>query len=357
MSQEASSESQVMPFQADVHQRAYELFMGMLVARAIQVAVEFRLPDHAVAGPISVPRLAEQLQLDQSVLQLLLRCLSSVGIFAPLGEDTFAQTELSACFRSDLPGSWYGLARMFGSQWSWRAWGGLPYTLKTGLPSFEHQEGKEFWNYMQHNREDFAVFQSAMTSYSEALNPAIVAAIAQTGHLNGVQRVVDIGGGEGGLLTALLRGAPQLQASLFDLPEVIAQAEGYLVHANTRERCDLVAGNFFEHIPAGGDLYLLKHVLHDWDDHDALRILRNVREALVPQGKRGRLLIIEYVVPPAPQPPSPFLFVGLFMRLNTKGGYERTEAEFQKLLEQAGMRLVGIHATGTPDFLVEGCLA
>jgi SAM-dependent methyltransferase len=343
-SSESQGEQQQQQQQAAT--RAYDMLMGWIVSSAMQAAVRLGLPDQLKDGPRSAHELAKELGADEGALLLLLRALCSVDVFQEVEVGVFANTDVGTFLRSDVPNSLHGFTLYLAADWVWRPWHALPQTITTGRPSFEEIYQSEFWSYMAAHPQEYTIFNNAMASYTELLNDVTVAGY----DFSAVRRLVDVGGGYGSFLQVILQRYPHLQGVLFDLPPVVAQAQQILASSPVGERCTFVEGNFFQGVPQGADAYIMKHVLHDWTDEECIRILRNCREALAPD---GRILIVEYVVPEPPQKPSPFLFVGLWMRINTPGGYERTEQQFRRLCEEAGLQLVGVHPTGAPDSILE----
>jgi hypothetical protein len=214
-------------------------------------------------------------------------------------EDTdgrFALTPLAEGLRTDAPGSLRAYAVMLGEDWHWRAWGELLHSVRIGQSAFEHTFGRDVFGYFGEHPEAARVFNAAMTSRTGQENAAVTAAYDWPAGM-----IVDVGGGQGALLAAILARTPGARGVLFDLPHVVAAAGELIEGAGLTARCELVAGDFFERVPAGGDLYLLKRVIHDWDDGRAAAILRCCRAAM---GERGssRLLVIEHVLPPGNAP-------------------------------------------------------
>jgi hypothetical protein len=233
------------------------------------------------------------------------------------------------------------------TEWPWRCWGELSYSIRTGKPAFDSLYGMNAWRYFaERDPEAGALFDQAMTALSEATGPAI----AQGYDFDGVRSFVDVGGGQGSLLRAILTAHPHIETGiLFDQPQVLAGAEARLRAARLSDRCRCIAGDFLEMAPPGADAYILKAILHDWDDERCVRILMNCREAMAPG---GRVLAAEMVLGPHCPDPSPY-FVDLMM-LVAHTGRERTEEEFQALYRAAGLRVTRIIPTASVFSLVEG---
>ena len=232
---------------------------------------------------------------------------------------------------------------MLGAHFVWRPLGDLYESVRTGTPGFRRLYGERFFEWAKTHPEDGALFNAAMTSGSAMRLPAIVAAY----DFSPFERVVDVGGGHGALLAGILAASPQARGVLYDLPNVVAGAEA-LRAPEIAGRCEIVAGDFFESVPAGGDAYVLSRVIHDWDAEAAVKILANCRRAMRPQ---GRVLLLEGVSAPPNEPDSnKFLdvwFIG-------GGGGERNEAEYRALLHRAGFELTRVVPTGGSHAVLEG---
>jgi hypothetical protein len=272
----------------------------------------------------------------------LLRALESVGVFSEDIEGRFRLTPLADGLRSDVPGSLRAYAIMLGEQWLWNAWGGLSYSVETELPAFDQTHGKGVFEYLKENPEASRVFNEAMSSRSRQELPAIIAAYTWP-----AGTIVDVGAGHGVLLYGILAAQTEARGILFDLPEVIASAT--IPYPELNARCKKVAGSFFEGVPKEADLYLLKRIIHDWNDSDSVRILENVHSAMHDD---SCLLIIEHVLP-SDSSPSHGKLLDLQMLVMTSGGRERTETEYATLLSQAGLRLNRIIPTNAGIGLVE----
>ena len=236
-------------------------------------------------------------------------------------------------------------AEYVGRPYHWRSWGDLLHSVRTGESAFRHLHGADLWEWRERRPEEGAGFDRAMTALSRRVAQATVAAY----DFSRFRRTVDVGGGHGAMLAAVLAAHPAARGVLFDQPGVVAGAAEVLRGAGVAERCEVVGGSFFEAVPSGGDAYLLKAILHDWDDAEAGAILRNCRRAI---GLGGALLVVERVVAPPNEDPVT-KFSDLNMMVMT-GGRERTEEEFAALLADAGFRLTAVVRTGTPFSIIEG---
>ena len=218
------------------------------------------------------------------------------------------------------------------------------HSVKTGEIAFDHFFGVDIWKYFQQNPEDAAVFNDSMSGVTAAVNEAITSLY----DYSKFRKIVDVGGGHGGLITSILKQNPKLHGVLFDAAEVIEGARPKLEAAGLADRCETVAGDFFKSVPEGGDAYIMKWIIHDWDDARAITILRNCRKQIAPN---GRLILVDCVVPETDEPHFS-KFIDLNMLVMT-GGKERTAKEFDDLLAAAGFRLLRVIPTDVPTGIVE----
>lgn len=304
---------------------------------AIVTAAHLRLADILADGPRSIAELAARSHTNESSLYLLLQFLAYSGIFAEVSPRRFAQTERSEALRSDVPGSLFPLVMMQGSSWHTAAWACLDDSISTGESAFRHAHGQAIWEYFLEHPQDKQVFDQTMGHLSNIFDPAILAAY----DFAWAHACVDVGGGNGTFAGALARAYPELTVTVFDLPSAVATADAYFARQGLQERCRTVAGSFLEHVPSGADVYVLKQILHDWDDDHALQILRVCRDAM---SAGSALLIMEMI--PQPQrgtpPPGgypPFMGFLPLQMLVLFGGRERTEEDFTELLARADLRL------------------
>lgn len=316
---------------------------GFQVSQAIYVAASLGLADLLRAGPRSVDDLAAATGTTAAALNRLLWALASVGIFAE-ADGRFGQTALSNYLRSDVTGSLRAWARRIGRPDHWRTWGELERSLRSGTSAFRELYGVTAWDWRAAHPEENAIFNAAMTGLSAGMVDSIVAAY----DFSEIGSLVDVGGGEGALLAAILAANPHMRGIVFDLPHVVTGARDVLQRADVADRCELVGGSFFETIPAGADAYILKSIVHDWDDAASLSILRRCRVA-IPDG--GRLLLIEHVLKPVNEPdPARFSDLNMLVML---GGQERDPDEFERLLADAGFRLSAIIPTASTHSVIE----
>jgi hypothetical protein len=319
------------------------MMTGYWQAKALAVAAELGLADLLGDGPRTHASLAASCDVDADSLRRLLRALASVGVFAETEQGSFALTPMAELFRSDRPDSMRALARLYGSE-QYRAWGGLLDSIRDGAPAFDHAFGTSYFAYLAAHSDASSIFNDAMTGWTAQLSDAVVAAY----DFAGSGCVVDVGGGTGLLLATVLAAAPGLQGTLFERPHVAEEADAYLRATPIGDRCTVVAGDFFEAVPDGGSLYVLAQILHDWDDGQCAKILRNCRQAMLPGAK---LLIIEQVIPPRNEP-SLGKWLDLHM-LVLLGGRERTESEYAALLKAGGLELDHVIPTAAGASIIE----
>lgn len=322
-----------------------EMIMGFRTTQLIYVAARLGISDLLEDGPQDIPTLASAAGAHPSALYRLLRALASLGIFAETHDGRFELTPLAATLRSNAPGSLRDMALLYGDGWLWRAYGDTLYSVATGAPAFEHVHGQPFFEYLRLNPEAASVFDGAMTAFSEQESGAVLAAY----DFSWAGTVVDVGGGRGALLAAILKAHPRARGILFDRPGVIDSARETAPPEGVADRFSTTAGDFFQEVPVGGDLYVLKSVLHDWNDARSVEILKNCRAAMQPA---SRLLVIERVVPEGNQPAEAKLFD--INMLVVAGGAERTRQEYGRILAAGGFELTGIFPTRAPMSIVEG---
>lgn len=313
--------------------------MGFRMTQMIHVAAKLRLADRLAAGPRSAADLAGAVGAEPQALRRLLRALASLGIFAEDSTGAFALTPQAELLRSDVRGSLCDIALLYGEDWLWETYGAMLHSVRTGAPAFTKIHGQPLYGYLHEHPRAAARFNAAMSGFSSQETAAILEAY----DFAAARNVVDIGGGQGALLAGLLRAHPHLTGTVFDLPSVVAGATQLLGEAGIAERARCLAGDFFDEAPGAADLYVMKSVLHNWDDCDAGRILATCRAAM---SADARLLVIERVIPPGNEPAEAKLF-DLNM-LVVAGGRERTEEEYRALFRESGLRLERVAATRSP---------
>jgi SAM-dependent methyltransferase len=330
------------------------LILGHRVTQVIATAAQLGLADHLTDTPKSAAELAPLVHAEVRALYRFLRALASIGVVAEGEDSRFALTPLGACLRTDAPSGMRAWALFEGAEYYQRAWGGLRYAVQTGAPAAAHVLGTDMHAYLRQHPDAERSYSEAMVDVARLTADAVVDAY----DFAPVHQVVDVGGGYGILLAAILQRHPAVRGVLFDVPAVIAQAGKPLKAAGLAERCDLVGGDYFEAVPARGEVYILSRVLMAYEDDRSVRLLRNCHRAMAEQ---GRVLIIQQVLPPPGSTTSrDLLFEGTMSDLNMLvllGGHDRTEAEYGALLEAAGFTLTQVVPTRSLMSMVEGTRA
>ena len=326
----------------------FRMVTGYYVSRAIYVVAKLGIADHLSEGPRRVDDLAEATGTHAPSLKRVLRLLASAGLLTEEADGRFALTPIGACLRAGVPGSMRAAALLFGGI-TQQAWGDLLQCVETGEPAFRRVFGMDPFDYMAQHPDEAANFDAAMADFTKHIATAVVAAY----DFSPFRRIVDVGGGNGALLAGILKANPALAGVLFDLPQVADRAIAPMRELGLADRCEIVGGDFFKAVPAAGDAYLLKHVIHDWNDDHAVEILRTCRRAM---GAEAKLLILEGVYPPRidQSDESRGAAANDVNMLVCTGGLQRSEAEFRNLYEAAGFRLTRILPTQTPVKVIEG---
>jgi hypothetical protein len=324
--------------------RLLQLITGHWVAAALYSAAKLRLADHLAEGPKSSDALAQAVKAHPDALYRLLRALCGLGVVAEGESKLFTLTDVGDLLRSDHPQSLRSFALFQGAPPHWRGWGTFLHSVQTGESAFRHAHGEGFFDYCQTDPEFSEAFNDAMT----AMSATIAEAVLEAYDFNGIQKLVDVGGGHGYLLSAILTRYPDMQGGVFDLPHVVRGASEVIGGAGLESRCELYGGSFFESLPPA-DAYLAKHIIHDWDDEHSRKILSNMRAAM--QGS-GKVLLVEMVIRPDNRSTFATL-VDLEMLHATHGGRERTEDEFRVLFASAGLKLRRVVETKSPFSVLE----
>lgn len=322
-----------------------QLIASGWVCQLIGAFARHSLADKLADGPKTAEELAEGTNLHAPTLYRALRALAGVQVITQDDENRFGLTPVSELLRSDVPGSVRGLAVLMVHETHWRAWGELDFSLQTSKPAFDHVYGTDFFTHVQGQPEHSKIFNDAMTSLAGSNHAALV----QAYNFEGIETLMDVGGGHGTLLGAILSRNPQLRGILFDLPHVVEGAPAVFEKWGVTDRVEAQGGDFFEVLPGPVDACILSTVIHDWDDERALRILRNCHKAIRPGGK---LLLSELVIPEGGTP-FPGKLSDINMLVMTPGGRERTEAEYRELFQRAGFELTRIVPTASLMSVVE----
>jgi len=327
------------------HLALLQMVLGKWVSEAISAAAHFGIADHLESGPKSPQELASLTGTQERPLYRLLRANASVGVFTELEDGRFAQTPLSDPLRSNAQPCVRNMAMMLADDWHIRSWEQLPWCVETGKPASYKLNGMPMFDWMAQNPGKTVNFNNAMTDLSQGDS----AAITQSYDFSAFEHIVDVAGGHGTLLAAILEQAPKLRGTLFDMQHVIEGAKKAGILDRFADRCTLEAGSFFEAVPKDADAYIMKSIIHDWYDPECIKILSLCRKGIRPG---GRLLVVDQVVPVGNEPALSKL-VDLEM-LVLPGGMERTEKEFQELFAASGFRLERVVRTRTPMCVLEG---
>ncbi len=319
------------------------MIVGSWVTQALYVAAETGIADALAAGPRTADELARETGTHADSLYRVLRALASIGVFRQDDEGRFSGTPLGRLLERDAPGSKRSLARMAGAEW-YRSWGALLSSVETGGAAFDRVYGKSFFRYLDANPDRWRIFDAAMTGVHDAETIPVLDAY----DFSSFGTIVDVGGGNGLALAALLCRHPETRGILFDLPDVARRAREVVDGCGLSDRCTVEGGDFFVSVPPSADAYLLRHVLHDWDDPEAVSILDRCRKAMRPG---GRVLVVETVIPPGN---GPCFAKWLDLMMLVVGGRERTREQYADLFRSAGLRLARVVPTARDVSILEG---
>jgi 2-polyprenyl-3-methyl-5-hydroxy-6-metoxy-1,4-benzoquinol methylase len=320
-------------------QQIMRLGLGFAVSQALRVVIELGIADLMAGGKQSVDELAAATGSDADALYRVMRLLAPEGVFHEIRPRHFELTEVGSVLRSDRPGP-RDFVHMMNCE-AYLAFAELSHSVRTGAPSFEKVFGSPRFDWLSQHPEQAALFQRAMVALGQGSNEAV----AEAYDFTPFKRIVDVGGGHGQLLSQILARNPHLSGVLFDLPSGVASARKGA--GGALPRTEFVAGDFFEGVPAA-DVYVIKKVIHDWNDERAAAILKNCRKAMLPGGK---VLLAETLVPPG-DAPDQIKSIDVVM-LAVTGGLERTEAQYARLFDAAGLRLDRVIETRGPISIIE----
>ena len=340
MSNDSAAPSKAPP----PHVQLIQMAAGSWVASIVYAAAKLGLADHLTAGPRSAAELAGATNTHAPTLHRLMRTLAGLGILTEGDEQRFALTTLGEALKTGAPGSARATLIAFCGPAFWHSWEEIIYSLETGKTGFEKAFGMPIFDYLAHHPEDASNFSEAMVGFHGAEPPAVAAAY----DFSGVHTVVDVGGATGNMLAAILSRHAGPRGVLFDRPHVVGNAPALLKAHGVDARVTIEPGDFFQTVPAGGDVYLLSHIIHDWNEEQCLTILGHVRKAIKPD---GRLLIVETVLPPGDTPHQGKIQDMVMLVL--PGGQERTEEEYATLLGKASFRLNRVVPTESVVSVVE----
>jgi hypothetical protein len=322
-----------------------QMLFGYAVSRSIGVAAELRISDLIHPTPKTAEELAKKTGSHPDSLYRLLRACASVGIFAEDEHHRFSLTPLAEYLKTDHPQSLRAFAEMISNDTQFRMWAELSYSVKTGARAFDKVFGSPAFDYYASNEKAGNLFNEAMTSLSLGAGMAVM----QAYDFSGIRKLVDVGGGQGFLLASILKQYPTIRGVLYDTKSIVDESAALLKAEAVADRCETSFGDFFHAVPAGGDTYLMKHILHDWNDEQCLTILKNCRKGIA---RKGKILVIEMVVPEGNEP-SISKLLDLQM-LAILPGRERNVNEYKSLFEQSGFELTRIIPTQSPYSVIEG---
>lgn len=320
-----------------------EMISGNWVSQSVYAAAKLGIADLLKDGPQNIDELAQATGADVQSLYRLMRALASVDVFTEVEDKHFWLTPIGECLQTENPNSLRFMAILFGEV-QYQAWADIVYSVKTGKCAYEHQNGISFFHYLEQNAEAAQTFNKAMTNFLQQTPISV----ADAYDFSGFNKVVDVGGGHGSLISSILSANPKVRGVLFDAPHVIEGAKEHIQAAELSDRCELVSGDFFKSVPSGGDAYILSTIIHDWDDDSSIAILKNCHDAMV---ENGKLLLVEMVILPGNEP-----FFGKLLDLHMlimHGGHDRTEAEYGTLLAQAGFKMTKIITTKSLRSVIE----
>ena len=321
---------------------------GHWLAQLIYTAANIRLADHLAAGPRSAAELAAATATNPRALHRFMRTLASFGLLKHEPEERFALAPLGDALRSDAPGAARATVLTMGGPALRGAFGEFQHSLETGKTAMEKVFGMPFFDYLAQRPEEAAQFSESMVGIHGGEPPTV----AEAYDFSGVPTIVDVGGATGNMLAHILAKYPQPRGVLFDRPYVVAEAPALLRAHGVEDRVSIEHGSFFDSVPAGGDAYILSHIIHDWNEEQCLTILGNCRKAMKPG---ARLLIVEFVLPEDETPHFGKL-VDMVM-LAIPGGEERTASEYRTLLAAAGLKMTRVIPTASAVSIVEAELA
>ncbi len=321
-----------------------QMISGFWISQMVLVAAKLGLADQLKDQPKTAAELAQATGTHAPSLYRVLRALVSVGVFTEDTQGRFASTPVAETLRHDAPGSLRAFAMAELGQEHFVAWGNLLHSVRTGEIAFDNHFGQPIWEYYATHPEDAEVFNDAMTGLTEMVNAAVISAY----DFSGFRKVVDIGGGHGALIAAILKANPATRGVLFDLPHVTEGATALLAAEGVNDRCEIASDDFFKAVTEGGDAYVMKFIIHDWDDEKSVTIMKNIHRAMADGGK---LILVEQIVP-EDNSPTFAKFIDINMLVIT-GGRERTEKEFAELFTAAGFRLTRVVPTESPFCVIE----
>jgi hypothetical protein len=326
-------------------EQVLQVATGYMASSSLYVATALNVADHLAGGPKTAAELARATGANEDALNRILRVLASIGIFEQVEPRRYGLTPASQLLRKDVPGSLYGMALFLPDPLHFNIYANLMHSVMTGEPAAEMTVGMPLFEYFAQHPEQSEIFNNAMTSFSAPVAGAAVEAY----DFSKYGMIVDVAGGHGEVLMTILKANPKSKGVLAEIGHVVEGAKPRIAKAGLADRCEAVACDFFKSVPKGGDAYVMKHIIHDWDDKRASTILNNIRSAM--GDKRGKVILLETVIPEGPEP-----HLGKFIDIEMlayPGGRERTAEEFKALFDGCGFELTQIVPTKSPLSVVE----
>lgn len=340
-----NSQQEVKPLPP--HAQLIQMGTAFWVSRVVFVAAKLGLADQLAEGPKNADEMAQTMGVHAKSLHRLMRTLASLSILSERVDHRFELTPLGEALRTGAPGSARSTIMALAGQWAWRAWEDFPYSIETGSTAMEKAWGMPIFEFFGTHPQEASYFSEAMNGFHGDEPPAV----AEAYNFSEFDTIVDVGGAVGNLLTTILDRHPKPRGVLFDLPHVVREAPKFVEARGHTDCVTIEDGNFFETVPAGGDAYLLSHIIHDWNEDQCLTILANCRKVMKPSSK---LLIIEMVLPAGDTPHLGKMLDMVMLAL--PGGEERTEQEYGTLLSKAGFHLTQVVPTNSAVSIVEASL-
>jgi hypothetical protein len=326
-------------------EQLFQMAMGYIPSISINVLARLSVAEQLSHGPKDVKELARTSNVNADMLYRVMRATSTVGVFRELDGRRFEQTPMSDLLRTDHPQSLRPFIMFFPDPLHFRCYSNLMHAVKTGETTVKTTLGKDLFEYLGEHPEDSEVFNAAMVNITHLFIPAILEAY----DFSKTRVLADIGGGLGSVVGAILQKYPSMKGILFDMEHVVRNPPAYLESLGVADRCQIVGGDFFKSVAGGADTYIMKNIIHDWDDEKSILIMRNIRQALGNSG--GKLLLLEFVMTPANEPHlSKWADIEMMV---LPGGQERTANEYADLLAKSGFKLNHIISTKSPQSVIE----
>ncbi len=326
-------------------QQVLQVATGYMASSALYAAITLNVADHLVPGPKTMAELAKATGANEDALYRVLRLLASLGIFDEIAPRKFALTPASELLRKDVPGSLRGMAVFLPDPFHYKVYGDIMHSMMTGQPAGDKAVGMPVFEYLAKNPDYSQVFNDAMT----AMSAPVAGAAIEAYDFSAIGTLVDVAGGHGEVLMSILKANPKVRGILADIGHVVDGAKPRIASAGLADRMQAVACDFFQAVPEGGDAYIMKHIIHDWDDERALVILKNIGKAM--GDKKGKVILLESVIP-AGSTPDLGKFIDIEMLL-LPGGRERTADEFRSLFERAGFTMTEVVPMKSPLSVIE----